>query len=234
MNKKGYLKNISWIFFDLGSTIIDETKADLHRIQEMTAGTDVTIEAYCAKRLEFFRQGLSGDKEAAAFFGLTKTPWHNEDEVLFPDAVPALMELKRQGFKLGVIANQKPGMRERLKNWNMLKYFDVMAISSELGIEKPDPEIFKWALGEADCPTPNAVMVGDRLDNDIAPANQIGMYTIRVLRGPRACQEPRSVNERPNQTIKTLRDISRCIPSYVEDKEPKALPRKEGRVYWVE
>lgn len=208
MIKKWYLnKNINWIFFDLGSTIIDETKADLHRIQEMTAETDVTIEAYCAKRLDFFRQGLSGDKEAAAFFGLQKTPWHNEDETLFPDAVPTLTELKRQGFKLGVIANQKPGMRERLKNWNLLEYFDVMAISSELGMEKPDPEIFKWALVKADCSAQNAAMVGDRLDNDIVPANQIGMYTIRVLRGPRACQEALSTDEQPIQTIKTLTDL---------------------------
>ena len=173
----------------------------------MTAGTDVTVEAYCAKRLEFFRQGLSGDKEAAAFFGLTKTPWHNEDETLFPDAVPTLTELKRRGFKLGIIANQKPGMRERLKNWNLLEYFDVLAISSELGMEKPDPEIFKWALKQANCPAQNAAMVGDRLDNDIVPANQIGMFSIRVLRGPRACQEPRSADERPIQTIKTLADL---------------------------
>ena len=208
MNKKGYLnKSINWIFFDLGSTIIDETKADLHRVQEMTAGTDVTIEAYYAKRLEFFRQGLAGDKEAVAFFGLTKTPWHNEDETLFPDAVPTLTELKHQGFKLGVIANQKPGMRERLKNWNLLQYFDVLAISSELGMEKPNPEIFKWALKNANCPAEKAAMIGDRLDNDILPANQIGMYTIRILRGPRACQEPHSANEQPYQTIKTLVDL---------------------------
>ena len=212
MNKKDLNKNINWIFFDLGSTIIDETKADLRRIQEMTAGTDVTIEAYCRKRLEFFCQGLSGDKEAAAFFDLKKTPWHNEDETLFPDAIPTLTKLKHQGFKLGIIANQKPGMRERLKNWDILKYFDMLAISSELGMEKPDPEIFKWALEQANCPAPNAAMVGDRLDNDIVPANQIGMYTIRVLRGPRACQEPRSANEQPAQTIKTLADLTTSNP----------------------
>ncbi|MBR6412600.1 MAG: HAD family hydrolase [Alphaproteobacteria bacterium] len=206
-HKKDLSKNINWIFFDLGSTIIDETKADLHRIQEMTAGTNVTVERYYEKRLEFFRQGLSGDKEATAFFGLIKTPWHNEDETLFPDAVATLTELKHRGLKLGVIANQNTGMRERLKNWNLLKYFDVMAISSELGMEKPDPEMFKWALKQANCPAQNAAIVGDRLDNDIVPANQIGMYTIRVLRGPRACQEPRNINEQPDQTIGTLADI---------------------------
>ena len=219
MNKKGYLnKSINWIFFDLGSTIIDETKADFHRIQEMTARTDVTVEAYCAKRLEFFHQGLSGDKETAAFFGLTKTPWHNEDETLYPDAITTLSELKRQGFKLGIIANQNPGMRERLKNWNLLEYFDVMAISSELGMEKPDSEIFKWALKQANCPAQNAAMVGDRLDNDIVPANQIGMYTIRVLRGPRVCQEPHSENEQPTQTIKALADLTTQIPLTMERK----------------
>ncbi len=50
------MKDLLWIFFDLGSTLIDETDADLRRIREMTAGTAFTAEAYCAKRLEMIRQ----------------------------------------------------------------------------------------------------------------------------------------------------------------------------------
>lgn len=45
------MSHIKWLFFDLGSTLIDETQADLHRIQEMIAGTDITVEMYYKKRL---------------------------------------------------------------------------------------------------------------------------------------------------------------------------------------
>ena len=61
------LQNIEWIFFDLGSTLIDETKADLRRIREMTEGTDISEEMFCEKRLEMIRQGLSGDPATIAF-----------------------------------------------------------------------------------------------------------------------------------------------------------------------
>ena len=41
---------VMWVFFDLGSTLIDETAADARRIKEMISGTDVTEEAYREKR----------------------------------------------------------------------------------------------------------------------------------------------------------------------------------------
>ena len=53
--------NIKWIFFDLGSTLIDETGADSRRIKEMVSGTDITEEAYREKRFEMIRKGLNGD-----------------------------------------------------------------------------------------------------------------------------------------------------------------------------
>ena len=202
---------IDWVFFDIGSTLIDETEADLHRIRDMIAGTDVTEKAYCEKRFEMIRKGIGGDQGAIEFFGLTKTPWHSEDEKPYEDAIPTLAELKRRGNKLGIIANQPLGTAERLEKWGMIEFFDVIAASAELGISKPDPAIFKCALKQANCTAPNAVMVGDRLDNDIAPANRIGIHTIRLLRGIGAYREPQSSDELPGHTIQTLAEILNLI-----------------------
>lgn len=200
-------KAVRWIFFDLGSTLIDETEADAQRIEEMTAGTAVTPAAYREKRLECIRQGLSGDPAAIAFFGLTKTPWHSELERPFPDAAPVLAELKRRGFRLGVVANQKPGTEGRLAAWDLLQYFDVVAPSAELGVAKPDPAIFRWALARAGCEAGEAVMVGDRLDNDIAPAKRLGFRTVRVLRGLGVHHSPHSAAEEPEYTIRELEEL---------------------------
>lgn len=198
---------VKWVFFDLGSTLIDETEADLHRIRDMIARTDVTEKAYCDKRLEMIRKGLGGDQGAISFFGLTKTPWHSEDEKPYEDAAPTLAELKRRKYRLGIIANQPQGTKERLGNWGLLGYFDVIAASAELGISKPDPAIFRWALEQAGCKAQDAVMVGDRLDNDIAPANRIGIHSVRLLRGIGAYHEPKSSDELPENTIQTLADL---------------------------
>ena len=84
------LNNIKWIFFDMGSTLIDETLAMEHRIREVIEGSDVTYEQFVEKKIFFAKQNKSADLETIKFFGLTKTPWHKEDERLFPDTMKCL------------------------------------------------------------------------------------------------------------------------------------------------
>jgi haloacid dehalogenase superfamily, subfamily IA, variant 1 with third motif having Dx(3-4)D or Dx(3-4)E len=70
------------------------------------------------------------------------------------------------------------------------RFFSAFALSAEVGFSKPDQRIFEYALQQANCQPKNAVMVGDRLDNDIYPANIIGMTTVRVLQGVAKYQNP--------------------------------------------
>ena len=164
-----------WIFFDVGSTLVDETKAYNHRAREMIENTDITFSVFDDKRIELAKQGFDGNSEAIKYFGLKKTPWHSEDEIPFEDALDTLEILKERGYKLGIIANQPAGTAQRLENWGILKYFDVVVASAELGIAKPDRMIFEKAIELAGCQPKDSVMVGDRLDNDIIPAKAFGM-----------------------------------------------------------
>lgn len=185
-----YTSEIEWIFFDLGSTLIDETEAYTHRIRETVADTDVSIAQFETVMRGFYAKGSDGYKEALSFFHLQKTPWHSEDEHPYPDCITVLEALKSRGYRLGVIANQIPGTEERLKNRGILRFFDVIAASAECGSAKPDPAIFLWALRKAGCKPCNAVMIGDRIDNDIHPAKALGMKTVRILTGPAAVYRP--------------------------------------------
>lgn len=198
------MKGVQWVFFDVGSTLVDETEAYNHRIREMIAGTGVSFEAFQQKQIEFARQNLRGDSEAIKFFGLQKTPWHPEDEVPYPDAEPVLRYLRQKGFKLGIIANQSPGTAQRLESWGLLRHIDVVAASAELGVAKPDPKIFLQAFQMAGCRAQEAVMVGDRLDNDIEPAKKLGMKAIWVKQGPSACQCPKDSDCTPDFTVEKL------------------------------
>lgn len=74
-------------------------------------------------------------------------------------------------------------MKKRLEAFGILKYFDLVIASKEVGVSKPDKEIFYIALSKAKCRSQECIMIGDRLDNDILPANQIGMITIWVKQG---------------------------------------------------
>lgn len=177
------LLDVRWIFFDVGSTLMDETEAYDHRVREIIEGTDVTFSAFDSKRIELAKQGLDGNSEAIKHFGLEKTPWHWEDERPFVDAAETLEALVDRGYHLGIIANQVPGTAQRLDAWGMLKYFDVVAASAELGVAKPNPLIFEKALELAGCQPCDSVMVGDRLDNDIRPAKALGMRTVWIRKG---------------------------------------------------
>lgn len=199
--------HIQWIFFDIGSTLVDEEEAYRHRVREMIRGTDVSFEQFWEKRIQFAKEGDNGDQKAIEYYGLYKTPWHSEDERPYPDAAPVLAELKKRGFRLGVIANQNPGTRDRLANWDLLPSFDVVVASAEAGVAKPDPAIFRIALEQAGCRPENAVMVGDRLDNDIRPAKELGMKTIRIRKGLAIYMKPSCESEVPDYTVGNLSEI---------------------------
>lgn len=175
--------DVKWIFFDVGSTLVDEAKAYDHRAREMIEGTDITFSTFDSKRVELARQGFDGNSEAIKYFGLKKTPWHSEDETPFVDSLETLEILKRRGYNLGIIANQPFGTAKRIDEWGLSKYFDVVAASAELGVAKPNKLIFEKAFEMAGCQPHNSVMVGDRLDNDIAPAKSLGMRTVWIRKG---------------------------------------------------
>lgn len=177
------MRKAKWLFFDIGSTLVDETEAYAHRIRETIAGTNVSYAQFEAAMRRFAAQGASGYAEAAAYFNLVKAPWHSEDERPYADCASTLKELKARGYSLGVIANQLPGAEARLDAWGLLPFFTVVASSAECGFTKPSPELFYRALDHANCSSKDAVMIGDRLDNDILPARLLGMQTVWIRHG---------------------------------------------------
>ena len=108
---------------------------------------------------------------------------NSEYEILYSDVHSTLAALLQKGYKLGIIANQKFGTAECLKAWSLRQYFDVIAASAEIGYAKPDKKIFEKAFELAKCTAEESVMVGDRLDNDIIPANALGMKTVWLKSG---------------------------------------------------
>ena len=173
---------LQWLFFDIGSTLVDESKAYEHRIKDTIADSNITYEHFYETMLNFWRQGKKGDTEVARLFNLKLGKWHSEDEFLYPETHNCLEKLS-QKYKIGIIANQVLGTKDRLAKMGILKYIDLIVASAEVGVSKPDLEIFKIASDRAMCKPEQAVMIGDRLDNDIAPAKQLGMKTVWIRQG---------------------------------------------------
>ncbi len=81
-------------------------------------------------------------------------------------------------FKIALAANQFTDCRRVLELAGWLEYFKVFGISEEIGHKKPEPEFFAWILDAVDAKPGNCIMIGDRIDNDIAPAKRLGLRTI--------------------------------------------------------
>lgn len=194
-----------WIFFDLGSTLVDESVCYEKRYREIIENTDITLGEFKEKVREYAAKDGKADHAAAGFFGLQIPAWHKELELLYPESYRILKYLTQKGYKLGVIANQSTGTEERLVNWKIRKYFDVVLASAEEGVSKPDSEIFRRALERANCISGNAYMIGDRLDNDIAPAKTLGMKTVWIKQGFAKYSE--TVSGNADYTVNNLMEL---------------------------
>jgi len=139
-------------------------------------------------------------------FVLQKARYRKELEEPYPEAYELLSRLAPR-YRIGVIANQSSGTEARLESYGLSPFISLCLSSNEVGLEKPNPAIFQLALEQAQCKPHQAVMIGDRVDNDIRPAKSLGWKTIRVLQGFAKVQTPRNSDEVPDFTVSNLKEI---------------------------
>lgn len=201
---------VKWVFFDLGSTIMDERLAYAHRFAEMAAAAGLPYQQVHDMAIELYQQNKQGDKELIHALGIARPAWHTEDEVLYGDALRTLARLRTK-YKLGVIANQSRGCAERLAAHGVLPYIDLVVASAEEGVSKPDKRIFEIALERGRCKPGEAVMVGDRIDNDIVPAKALGMHTVWVKQGFGKLWRVSREAERADRVAYSLAEVCDCF-----------------------
>ena len=82
-----------------------------------------------------------------------------------------------------------------------------MIASAEEGVSKPDPRIFEIALERAGCKVENAVMIGDRIDNDVVPAKKMGMKTVWIRQGGGGLWQLQGPEQQPDFTVDNLGEL---------------------------
>ena len=209
---------IQWIFFDMGYTLVNEDLSWLVRCREQAATAEARKKGVTA--LDIYRGVIDASQHYLPQFRTVidrygfswAAPYRSEYEALYPDAASTLQSLARR-YSLGVIANQTVGLRDRLRAYGIADCLAVVASSWEAGVLKPDPALFRLALREAGCAPEDAVMVGDRLDNDVAPAKALGMGTVWIRQGFGALQTPRDAASTPDHVIDRLSQLIPLFPA---------------------
>ena len=125
-----------------------------------------------------------GVDDPEAFIDAEHEVWRSAHAVL-GSAQALLDSLRGRGIRTGLVANAWPEparvLRADAEASGLAALLDVMVFSDELGVRKPQPEIFLHALRELGVEPVNAVFVGDRLETDVQGAANVGMTTVQAL-----------------------------------------------------
>ena len=222
-----------FIFFDIGDVLFDENAQHQYLFHSMLLamrrnGVDVTWDTYHARLRQCARIAPGGayndavrsfapDAERAeqiihqgrGEYEAMRSP--RPYGMLLDNMLAVVQDLKRD-FRLGIIANQHPQIMDALKDYGLTPLFDVIAIDEIVGVSKPDPKIFQWALQQVDCDPKAAIMIGDRPDVDVAPAKTLGMGTVRFQRGQLyVYYDPRTEQERADVVVTDLSSLAPAV-----------------------
>ncbi len=93
-----------------------------------------------------------------------------------------LAALRARGLRVALLSNWDVRLRDTIAGLGLADSFDVLAISGELGVEKPDPRIFVQLCTALDVDAAALAHVGDDVRDDVAAADAIGAWGLHIER----------------------------------------------------
>lgn len=170
--------------------------------------------AWLATLWHYLRPDIHRFRVTAERFRAFQREWLSRREYRLREGIrEAIAELRSAGYILALAANQEARTGQFLREVRVTEGFAWDLVSAEMGIEKPAPLFFRIILDALGVSPSEAVMVGDRLDNDVLPARVLGMWTVRVLAGPYREQVPPTPLHCPHRTVAGLNELPRAIAS---------------------
>ena len=130
---------------------------------------------------------------------------------LIGGAADTVRAVKALGYPVALVAD---GFAESFANvlghagiWPL---FDAVAVSETLGVEKPHPRMFQYALEQLGIDRQDyghVVMVGNNLGRDVAGANALGLVSVWLDWAPRRSKVPRTALEVPRHVAHTPLEV---------------------------
>lgn len=102
-------------------------------------------------------------------------------EHMHPDIIPMLQGLKDKNIKIGLITNCFNEERDAIRNSILFQYFDVVCMSCELGIKKPDQRIFELCIEQLEISPKDCLYCGDGGSKELEVAQRMNMLPVQAL-----------------------------------------------------
>lgn len=227
------------ICFDLDNTINDRQAAVDTWIGEFLARPDVAaLGSIESERAWLVALDQDGYRSRADAFGEIRERYQLDATVddlvaayrsrvvelarLVPGAVACLNSFRQAGWTIAIVTNGSSGQQHsKIDRLGVRGLVDVVVVSEDLGIKKPDPLIFQAASDAAGIPLNGAWMVGDAMLQDIVGGARCGMKTAWIRRGR---SWDRSLDGAPTLAVDDLRVLYDLVESdrRQSTKEPVA------------
>ncbi|MEX0781964.1 MAG: HAD family hydrolase [Dehalococcoidia bacterium] len=140
---------------------------------------------------------------------------------LRPGIDRAINRISASGLKLGLAANQPARIIADLDRHGIGRFFGHREVSGVHGYHKPDVRLFLRACEDLSVEPEECIMVGDRIDNDIVPANLLGMATVLFRTGRHIAQQPRSWTEIPDVAVRDVDALIAALDDLIRPRQSR-------------
>ena len=201
---------IKSVFFDLDHTLWDFEKNSelsfkkIFKKYTITINFEKFIEAYVPINFKYWKLYRNGEisKEFLRYNRLKEVfnlfDYEIDDRIInnishdyieflpennkLMDGAIEILEYLKPKYRLFIITN---GFREvqdkKLKNSNIKRYFEAIYDSESVGVKKPDPKIFEYALKDSGSNPQESLMVGDNYEADVLGAKKLRINTLHFV-----------------------------------------------------
>jgi putative hydrolase of the HAD superfamily len=228
------MKQIQHVFFDLDHTLWDfEKNSDLtfRKVfdkQNITLDLNSFLEVYKPLNLEYWKlyREEKVTKEELRYGRLKKTfdavSYSISDDLIDVIAIEyieflpdfnhlfehtfEILDYLKGKYQLHIITNGFEEVQtKKMQSSNILRYFNAVITSESVGVKKPNPKVFEYALESTKALKENSIMIGDSIEADIEGAISVGMHAIHFN------FEGAEVNNASFPSIKSLLEIKQYL-----------------------
>ncbi|MFH1312342.1 MAG: HAD family hydrolase [Candidatus Eisenbacteria bacterium] len=224
------LMMLTTVLLDAGGVILDESEHERVRVAiavevlntvipgytqaAFYSEINEAIESFCPRILSYvFWKHLKPDRERYDdLYALFQERWR--------EARPALKLMRGFGkeveamagnFDIGIAGQYGKDMLDLLETESLLRFFRYRFTQDDFAITKPDPRYLEQIAEACGVDPRQCIMVGDRVDNDVIPAKQVGMGTVLVRVGLHELQQPRTPFEIPDMEITGITGLAAAV-----------------------
>jgi putative hydrolase of the HAD superfamily len=218
------------VLLDAGGVILDETEADrvwsdvlISVIGTVVPGYDLArYEADLAELVAAFSPTLSRYllwKHTKPNRGQYDELWvayveawsRQQPPLKLMAGIDEEIRALHEDFKLAVAGQYGGKLLDLLDRHGLLGCFASRLTQDDFEITKPDPRYLERIAHAVGAEPNECLMVGDRIDNDVVPAKQLGMKAIRIRVGLHRNQEPRTPDELPDAELESVEGLAAAV-----------------------